>query len=104
MEAILAVLQQEGVVKSGSDWSDVVMYKAGGCKRCRDGYKGRIGIYEVLEVTPEIQAVIKPQTTSAELEAAARREQDMVTMVEDGFIKVATGVTSLEELLRVARE
>ncbi|MFH1354373.1 MAG: GspE/PulE family protein [bacterium] len=104
MEAILAVLQREGVIKDGGGWSDVVMYKAEGCKRCRDGYKGRVGIYEVMEITPEIRAIIRPQTTSAELETAARKEQGMINMVEDGFIKVATGVTSLEEVLRVARE
>lgn len=103
-DAILAVLQREGVVKSESSWSDVVLHKAGGCKKCHNGYKGRIGIYEMIEVTPEIQEVITPQTTTAQLEAVARKTQGLVTMVEDGFVKVAAGITSLEEVLRVARE
>ena len=80
------------------------MYQAQGCQRCRDGYQGRLGIYEVMEVTPEIQQAIKPTTTSAQLEEVARKSQAFVTMVEDGFIKIVQGITSLEEVLRVARE
>jgi type IV pilus assembly protein PilB len=104
MEAILAVLQREKVLKEGSTWKDAVMYQPQGCQRCRDGYRGRLGIYEVMEVTPEIQQAITPTTTSAQLEDAARTSQGFVTMVEDGFIKIVQGVTSLEEVLRVARE
>lgn len=104
MEGILKILINEKVVKENTTWQDVVMYKAVGCKRCTGGYKGRLGIYEVIEVTPEVQAVITPQTTSVQLEQVARKSQDFIAMVEDGFMKVAHGETSLEEILRVARE
>ncbi len=107
MDSVLNVLRKEGVVESNADWTEMPLYKtgeAGGCQRCHDGYKGRIGIYEVMEITSEMQQIIKPQTTSGQLEEAARKGQNMVSMVEDGFMKVASGVTSLEEVLRVARE
>ena len=64
VDDILMVLQREGVVKKGVSWDDMVVYRPVGCKRCRDGYRGRVGIYEVMEVTPEIQALISPHTTS----------------------------------------
>ena len=104
VDGILDILQREGVVKKGTDWHDLVVYRPVGCKRCRDGYRGRIGIYEVMEITPEVQELMSPRTTSAQLEEVARKTQEFVTMVEDGFIKVVQGVTSLEEVLRVARE
>lgn len=103
-DLLLEALRQEGVIRKGVGWTDLTFFAPKGCRRCQDGYKGRLGIYEVLEVTPEIQALITPTTTSAQLEAAGRQHAGFVGMVEDGLIKVAGGVTSLEEVLRVARE
>ncbi len=103
-DALLTTLQREGVVPKGAGWDSVRIYKAVGCSKCREGYKGRIGIYEILEVTPAVQQMLTPHTTAAQLEAAAKQEQHMVTMLEDGFIKVVEGVTSLAEVLRVAQE
>jgi type IV pilus assembly protein PilB len=103
-DAILETLRREKAVAKGADWSKVVIYKAVGCKKCREGYKGRVGIYEVLEITPVLQGMIAPQVTTAQLEKAARDDQKMATIVEDGFLKMVEGVTSLEEVLRVARD
>jgi len=103
-DAILQTLQREKVVPASSDWGDIKIYEPVGCKRCREGYKGRLGIYEVMEVTPDIQQMIEPRVTSEQLEQAAREKSGMVGMVEDGIIKVAEGITTLSEVLRVARE
>ena len=103
-DEILATLKKYKVVKQGAVWSDVPMFEPGGCKRCREGYKGRMGIYEVMEVTSEIQEIIEPRVTSEKLEQVARKTNGMVSMVEDGIIKVAKGITTLSEVLRVARE
>lgn len=103
-EEIFKTLVKEKVVKEGSDWKDVVIYQAVGCKRCHDGYKGRIGIYETMEITPEIQKMIKPSVTAEQIEQAARENDGMVSMLEDGIIKTVEGTTTLEEVLRVARE
>lgn len=104
MDILLAILQREKVVPAGGDWGALHLYRAVGCARCREGYKGRLGIYEVLEVTPAIQKLLTPETAAAQLEEAARKDQAMVTMLEDGVIKAVQGITSLEEVLRVAQE
>ncbi len=72
-----------------------------GCERCNHtGYKGRIGIYEVLENTTEIQKMIVTGSTSENIEKAAI-EGDMLTMQLDGFVKALRGQTTIEEVLRV---
>lgn len=65
------------------------------------GYKGRMGLYEVFEVTESIQNLILKRATSTEIQNAARAE-GMVTMREDGYLKALTGATTLKEVNRVA--
>lgn len=65
------------------------------------GYSGRLGIYEVFAVTEEIQKLILQRSTSAEIQKAAQA-QGMVTMREDGYLKALNGLTSLNEINRVA--
>jgi type IV pilus assembly protein PilB len=65
------------------------------------GYKGRVGLYEVMEVTEEIQSLIIKHATSGEIQRAAVG-QGMITMREDGYLKALTGQTTLEEVNRVA--
>lgn len=76
----------------------------GGCDSCNHtGYKGRSGIYEVLENTSEIQKMIVGNATSENLQNQAIKD-GMVTMQTDGFIKSLRGQTSIEEILRVTTE
>jgi type IV pilus assembly protein PilB len=70
---------------------------------CEDGYQGRIGIHEVLEMTPTIRELVIKNATSDEIEAQARKE-GMLTMLEDGIFKAAQGLTTIEEVLRVVSE
>jgi len=73
-----------------------------GCESCRDtGYSGRIGIYELLEMTPELRKSIKGETDSAELRRAAIRN-GMEPLRVSGVRKVAAGVTTIAEVLRVS--
>lgn len=65
------------------------------------GYKGRVGLYEVMEVTEQIQELIVKRATSSEIQKQAIA-QGMITMREDGYIKALTGLTTLEEVNRVA--
>ncbi len=77
---------------------------AGGCFDCGNtGYKGRLGIYEVLDNTPEIQELILKRVNSTKLQEAAIK-LGMTTMAEDGIKKVASGDTTLEEFVRVMQE
>ncbi|MBC7546284.1 type II/IV secretion system protein [Candidatus Saccharibacteria bacterium] len=65
------------------------------------GYKGRMGLYEVFEITEEIQALILQRATTADIQNKAR-EQGMVTMREDGYLKALDGKTTITEVNRVA--
>ncbi len=79
-----------------------LLYKAKGCEACgATGYRGRIGIHEVLVITPAIKELIIARVSSSDIAVLARRE-GMKTLFEDGFEKVTRGITSMEELLRVA--
>lgn len=79
-----------------------LLYKGKGCESCGGiGYSGRIAIHELLVVTPGVEALIIRSASSAEIQVAARKD-GMQSLFEDGFEKVKTGVTTMEELLRVA--
>lgn len=103
LEKLLAVLKKEKAVDQKADWPEIPFYKAKMSSDCSQGYKGRTGIYEVFEMSPKIKELIMKSATADEIEAAAK-EEGMISMLEDGFIKAAQGITSLEEILRVARE
>ncbi len=78
--------------------------RAEGCNTCNHtGYKGRIGIYEVLANSPAVQKLIVANGTSEQMQDTAIRE-GMVTMQIDGFIKALRGETSIEEILRVTSD
>ncbi|MCA9332315.1 type II/IV secretion system protein [Candidatus Saccharibacteria bacterium] len=66
------------------------------------GYKGRMGLYEVFEITEAIQNLIIKRATSSEIQKTAQAEQGMVTMRQDGYLKAIAGLTTLQEVNRVA--
>lgn len=103
-DRLVETLRREGILDKTADLKSADLYEPVGCNQCHEGYKGRMGIYEFLEVTPEIQKLMTSTTTSQDLEEAARKEQNMVTMLEEGIIKAITGVTTVAEVLRVAKE
>jgi type IV pilus assembly protein PilB len=82
-----------------------ILYKPGpGCEACGGvGYQGRMGIYEVLEVSEPIQKMIVGHATADDIQLQAVRG-GMLTMQQDGFVKVLMGRTTIEEILRVTRE
>jgi len=100
---ILRILKEEGVVPPKSTWKTIPFWRARPAKESADGYKGRIGIHEVLQVTPKIKELIVKNATADAVQEQAVKE-GMVTMFEDGFIKAAEGKTSIEEVLRVITE
>ncbi len=80
---------------------DVEAYEPVGCSRCsQSGYKGRVGIYSVMTMSDRIKEMVVAQEPEAEI-AAAAREEGMLTLREDGLDKVRSGMTSLEEIIRV---
>ncbi len=79
----------------------IELYKPKGCVYCNGtGYKGRVGIYEFLEVNDNIQKLMLSKASSSEIHEASVN-QGMLTMRQDGLNKVRQGLTSVEEVLRV---
>ena len=103
LDRILQTLKEEKIIDSKSDWPNIDFYRPGKSQECPDGYKGRLGIYEILEVSESIKDLIVKETASDMIEAQAKK-QGMLTMLEDGFIKAVQGITSIEEVLRVTKE
>ncbi len=84
--------------------SKLTFYVGKGCKECNNtGYLGRIGIFEVLVISEPVAKMIFTRQTSQEIENEAIKE-GMMTMKQDGFLKVIEGMTTIEEVLRVAEE
>ncbi|WP_461395753.1 GspE/PulE family protein, partial [Deferrisoma sp.] len=80
------------------------LYRPVGCPECRHtGYRGRTGIYELLRVNDAVRELVMQRANSVAIKEAARRA-GMITLREDGARKVAAGVTSAEEVLRVTQE
>ncbi len=82
----------------------ITFYKGRGCKACNQiGYKGRLGIYEVMELNSEIKKLIQSeQVIEAEIEELAIKN-GMLNMLQDGLVKASQGYTSLEEVFRVLK-
>ncbi|HUX80887.1 MAG TPA: GspE/PulE family protein, partial [Candidatus Paceibacterota bacterium] len=96
-------LQDEKLVKKGSTLDAIPFYRPAPSSECPDGYKSRIGIHEILAISPAIRDIMLHASTSEAIEKQARSE-GMLSMFEDGLYKAATGVTSIEEVLRVITE
>lgn len=78
-------------------------YRAVGCSACNNGYKGRVGIYQVMPVTEEIQRIILTEGTAMDIAAQAQRE-GVRDLRQSGLIKIRAGVTTLEEVISVTNE
>jgi len=74
-------------------------FEGAGCDHCRSGYRGRVGIFELLAITPILRELILQKRSAAELRAAAQRS--MITMQQDALSKASEGLTTLEEIIRV---
>jgi type IV pilus assembly protein PilB len=82
--------------------TELIVYKGKGCDKCnKTGFKGQSGIFEFIEVTPKIEEIILKDPSAEAIERTAR-EQGAKSFFEDGLDKVLAGITTFEELLRVA--
>ncbi|MEI8270478.1 MAG: GspE/PulE family protein, partial [bacterium] len=103
LDRVLVQLKNENIIGKEDTWAEVPFFKAGKEGESSDGYKGRVGIHEVLKVTGSIKELIIKGSSQDEIEVQAKSE-GMSTMLEDGILKAVQGFTSLEEVLRVVSE
>ncbi|HEU4363923.1 MAG TPA: type II secretion system protein GspE, partial [Candidatus Krumholzibacteria bacterium] len=91
------VLKELGILENPAE---LRICEPKGCPVCNDtGYKGRVGLYEVMEITPTLREMIVDRASNAEIKAQAIKE-GMLTLRQDGIEKFKLGQTSLEEVLR----
>lgn len=79
------------------------LYKGEGCSQCTDGYKGRTGVYEVFELNEAMEKLLVQHATTSDIQKQAQAD-GMITMQQDGMLKVLLGLTTLEEVSRVASD
>ncbi len=105
MKEIMTTLAKEGAISSAeTTLSGMRFFKGAGCAQCgQEGYRGRIAIHEILEVSSEISKLIYTKASAKELLGQARA-QGMVTIVEDAFVKAKQGLTTIAEIIRATKE
>ena len=103
LDKMLELLKKEKIVPAKANWDDIDFYKPKATPDCPDGYKGRLGIHEILEMSETIKEMVLKRATDDQITAQAKQE-GMITMLEDGFVKAVKGLTTIEEILRVTKE
>lgn len=97
---VLNFLKEGKVISSSTKFEDIPFYRAKPTPECEDGFSSRIGIHEVLKMTPTIRDMVMKGGTSEQIEEQAKKE-GMMTMFEDGIYQAAMGNTTIEEVFRV---
>src|SRR5207237_10759603 len=95
--------QPEALVEIGfnaEEAKSLKIYKGRGCSKCNNtGYKGRVGLYEVMEITDDIRELILIGASALELRKRAI-ENGMLTLRQSGLMKIRNGITTIEEVVR----
>lgn len=100
-EFLLSLGMPKAMIEQYASSGKVVLYKGRGCERCANtGYRGRIGIHEVLEVTDPIRELIVEKATANKIKEVARK-MGMITLRESALRKMMAGLTTVEEVIRV---
>ncbi len=100
---VLKVLETEQIIPPGTPITEVPFFRPKETADCPEGYSGRIGIHEIMAMSTIIKDQVMKGATAAEIEEEGRTE-GMFSMMEDGIYKAAQGITTIEEVLRVAAE
>ncbi|HBD24662.1 MAG: hypothetical protein A2566_02970 [Candidatus Zambryskibacteria bacterium RIFOXYD1_FULL_40_13] len=103
LDKVLKTLKEEKVVEKSDTWDKVPFWRIKKDVSSEDGFSGRVGIHEILKVSPTIKEIILKSGTSDDIQLQAEKE-GMLTMYEDGIFKAVQGITTIEEVLRVISE
>ncbi len=83
---------------------ELILFSPKGCKKCgSSGFSGRVGIFEVLAMTNELAEIILADPSEIKIQQEAKR-QGMLTLRQDGIVKVIDGITTIEEVLHATEE
>ena len=96
-------LLELGFADADLDNPDNIIYEPVGCSECRDGYKGRVGIYEVMKISPDISRIIMEDGNAIDIKEAALKN-GFRDLRHSGILKVLQGVTTIQEMMRVTSE
>ncbi|MFA7245066.1 MAG: ATPase, T2SS/T4P/T4SS family [Candidatus Magasanikbacteria bacterium] len=103
-KTIKELLKTQEIEQIENNLEKIKFYRGEGCEKCKkSGYKGRMGIYEVLVVTEAITKLINERGTAQDIKELAEKN-GMMNLFEDGIIKAIQGLTTIEEILRVTKE
>ncbi len=100
LATVLASANISAELKDRSRWHFVA---GKGCSKCHNGYRGRIGIFEILTMSPTIEALVVKGEPASAIEAAAVKE-GMITLKQDGLLKAIAGLTTIEEIMKATAE
>lgn len=103
LDRMLDLLKKEGAVAKDATWETIPFYRTKASEESESGYSGRLGIHEVMTVTPTIKELILKGASEDVIEEQAKKE-GMMTMIEDGLYMAVQGLTTTEEVLRVVSE
>jgi type IV pilus assembly protein PilB len=101
LKRVFDALVAEKILKPTDEWSKIPFYKKSATDE--EGFKGRVGIHEVLLMSPSVKELIMKNAPASDIDAQAKKE-GMLTMLEDGIFKCVQGLTTIEEVLRVISE
>jgi len=105
MEILAEIPEKSGFQVSKEELKRLKFYKGGGCEECQGlGYKGRIGIFEVMTMNKEVETLILNGNVSEYDMRAIGIKYGMITMIQDGLLKAVDGITTVEEVFRVAKD
>jgi type IV pilus assembly protein PilB len=102
LERVMSALKADKILKPSDTWNEAPFWKAVVVDD-DDGFKGRVGIHEVLKMNQSIKDLVMKNATATEIEVQAKKE-GMLTMLEDGIYKCVSGLTTIEEVLSVITE
>ncbi len=103
VERMLTFLRNEKIISPTAKIEDVPFFKPVPTSDASDGYQGRIGVHEVMVVTPAMRQMVMKSVNASEIDTLARKS-GMMSMLEDGIFKAVQGITTVEEVLRVTQE
>jgi type IV pilus assembly protein PilB len=97
------IIEEEGFLNCGLPREEITLFQPVGCAACNNGYKGRLGVYEVVKITPKLSRIIMEEGNAIQI-ADAALEEGFNNLRMSGLRKAAWGLTSLQEINRVTKD